>query len=58
MDGQALPFPDASFDLVASQFTFMMYPDRAAGIREAFRVLRPGGALVFSTWDGVDVNPW
>jgi ubiquinone/menaquinone biosynthesis C-methylase UbiE len=58
VDGTSLPYPDASFDLVVSQFTFMMFKDRALGIREAFRVLRPGGVLVFSTWDRAEVNPW
>jgi demethylmenaquinone methyltransferase/2-methoxy-6-polyprenyl-1,4-benzoquinol methylase len=42
-DGQALTFPDASFDVVTVSFGIRNMPDRAAGFREAHRVLRPGG---------------
>jgi ubiquinone/menaquinone biosynthesis C-methylase UbiE len=56
-DAQALPFADASFDLVACQFGVMFYPDRPAAQREARRVLRPGGCYIFSVWDRLDRNP-
>ncbi|GGA68048.1 hypothetical protein GCM10011521_02730 [Arenimonas soli] len=39
-----LPFPDASFDLVTSQYGFE-YAHREAALAEALRVLRPGGRL-------------
>lgn len=42
-DGQALTFPDASFDVVTVSFGIRNMPDRAAGFSEAFRVLREGG---------------
>ena len=42
-DGQALTFPDASFDVVTVSFGIRNMPDRAAGFREAFRVLKDGG---------------
>jgi ubiquinone/menaquinone biosynthesis C-methylase UbiE len=56
-DAQALPFPDASFDLVACQFGVMFYPDRLSAQREARRVLRPGGSYIFNVWDRIDRNP-
>jgi ubiquinone/menaquinone biosynthesis C-methylase UbiE len=45
-DALALPFEDARFDLVYSFASIKHWPDRAQGVREIFRVLRPGGAMV------------
>jgi SAM-dependent methyltransferase len=47
LDGQALPFPDASFDDAVSTWTLCTIPDVAAALRELRRVLRPGGTLHF-----------
>lgn len=55
-DVLALPFPDASFDVVCCQFGVMFLPDRVTGYREARRVLRPGGRFVFNTWDRIEEN--
>jgi ubiquinone/menaquinone biosynthesis C-methylase UbiE len=55
-DAMQLPFPDASFDVVVCQFGAMFFPDRAQAFAEARRVLRPGGAFVFSTWDRIEDN--
>lgn len=55
-DAMALPFPDGSFDVVCCQFGVMFFPDRMAAYREARRVLKPGGAYVFSAWDRIDDN--
>lgn len=49
-DAEALPFPDASFDVVMSQFGHMFAPRPEVATREMLRVLRPGGALAFATW--------
>jgi ubiquinone/menaquinone biosynthesis C-methylase UbiE len=50
MDGQALDLPDASFDVAASIFGLLFFPDHDRGIRELLRVLVPGGRAVVSTW--------
>ena len=43
-DASALPFPDCSFDAAVCQFGVMFVPDKAAAMRESYRVLR-GGAF-------------
>ena len=47
LDGQALPFPDASFDAAVSTWTLCTIPDVAAALRELRRVLKHGGTLHF-----------
>ncbi|NJM91972.1 MAG: methyltransferase domain-containing protein [Rhodospirillaceae bacterium] len=54
---EALPFADASFDAVVSQFGFMFFEDRAAALREMMRVLYPGGRLAVAVCDAVDHSP-
>jgi ubiquinone/menaquinone biosynthesis C-methylase UbiE len=44
-DAEHLPFPDDTFDLVYSYGVMHHSPDTPQCIREAWRVLKPGGAL-------------
>ena len=45
-----LPIPDVSADAAMSTFVLQLVANRAAAVREAFRVLRPGGVFAILTW--------
>lgn len=47
LDGQALPFPDDTYDAALTTWTLCTIPDAAAALREVRRVLKPGGTLHF-----------
>jgi SAM-dependent methyltransferase len=47
---EALPFRDASFDVVLSQYAHMFSPQPEAAAREMLRVLKPGGRIAFAAW--------
>lgn len=47
-DFHDLPFEDASFDCYWSQEAFLHAADKATVLNEGFRVLRPGGRMVFT----------
>jgi ubiquinone/menaquinone biosynthesis C-methylase UbiE len=46
----SLPFGDGEFDGALSSFVLQLVPNRARALREARRVLRPGGMLAHVTW--------
>lgn len=54
---EELPFPDASFDRVVSQFAFMFFADQSAALEEMVRVMRPGGTITIATWAAIDESP-
>lgn len=52
-----LPFGPSSFDAVVSAFMLMFVSDPKRAIGEMQRILRPGGRVVASIWQGLGNNP-
>jgi ubiquinone/menaquinone biosynthesis C-methylase UbiE len=53
----SLPMPDAAFDMAVSSFVFQLVPNRSRALREARRILRPGGLVAYVSWlDGDPVG--
>jgi ubiquinone/menaquinone biosynthesis C-methylase UbiE len=55
--GEALPFPDASFDVVFCSDVFEHLPSYQPALAEISRVLRPGGRAFVSTVEGAWRSP-
>lgn len=49
-DAEALPYPDASFDLVVTMFGAMFAPRPDRTTAELLRVCRPGGEIAMANW--------
>jgi len=49
-DVEKLPFGDAQYDVVLSQFGHMFAPRPDVAIAEMLRVLKPGGTIAFASW--------
>ncbi|MBV8051957.1 MAG: class I SAM-dependent methyltransferase, partial [Acidobacteriaceae bacterium] len=57
-DAHQLPFPDTTFDLITSRFGVMFFEDAVGALREAFRVLKPGGRACFLVWGSFEQPYW
>jgi SAM-dependent methyltransferase len=49
-DAGALPFRSGSFDRVVSNLGLLHFPDPERAVRDAARVVRPGGVVALSVW--------
>lgn len=57
-DAETLPFAANSFDAVVSRFGVMFFPSPVHAIREALRVLKPGGKIAMAVWHFAARNPF
>lgn len=55
---EPLPFPGGAFTAVTSRLALMLARDPVATLREAARVVRPGGTVVTAVWARMEENPW
>jgi len=55
-DASSLTFDDHFFDAVVCQFGIMFFPDKAKGLAEMARTLKPGGILAFNVWESMEKN--
>lgn len=56
-NAESLPFADASFDRVVSQFSLMFYANPVNAIAEMKRVLKPGGSAAIAVWGPLSATP-
>ncbi len=54
---ESIPYENASFSAVVSQFGLMFFSDRQAALREMVRVLAPSGHLAVAVLDSLDKSP-
>lgn len=53
-----LPFPDNSFDAISCRLGFMFFPDMLLAANEMVRVLKSGGRIAATVWNGPERNLW
>lgn len=57
MPAEKLEYSDNSFDHIICRFGVMLFEDPLAGLKEMYRVLKPGGTFVVAVWGERDKMP-
>jgi ubiquinone/menaquinone biosynthesis C-methylase UbiE len=55
---ESLPFSDNTFDAVVCRLGVMLFPDPAAAIHDALRVVKPKGSVSYAVWGNRESNPF
>jgi ubiquinone/menaquinone biosynthesis C-methylase UbiE len=55
---ESLSFEDATFDAVLCRFGIMFFSNPQESVREALRVLKPGGRVAYGVWGPRAANPF
>lgn len=56
VDMTDIPYGENLFDSIICQFGIMLVPEKLRALTEMFRVLKPGGQLVFNVWGNIEDN--
>lgn len=56
VDMTDIPYGDNAFDTIVCQFGVMLVPDKLKALQEMYRVLKPGGQLLFNVWGDIHAN--
>ena len=57
MPAEQLDFPDNHFDRILCRFGVMLFQNPLAGVKEMYRVLRPGGRFAIAVWSSPETMP-
>lgn len=57
-DVSELPFAENTFDAISCRMGFMFFPDMQLAANEMTRVMKPGGRIATSVWNGPEKNFW
>ncbi len=58
MEAEWLDLSAATVDAIVSRWGYMLLADPESALRDARRVLKPGGRIALAAWTALEANPW